>query len=112
MHAVYFLLTLVVDWDIVPAVAHAVRQKTAQLRGRRRGQYGYQHLPDGDGRWTEAYQPCSQPLWTALTVVDLRPYAQATCYMSCFYCSVAALEGMLHSWLSCLASCAAGQMQL
>lgn len=49
--AVYFLLALVVDWDIVPALAHAVRQKTAELRGRRRGQhYGYQQLPDGTGR--------------------------------------------------------------
>ena len=53
MHAVYFLLALVVDWDVVPGLAHAVRQKTAQLRGRRRGQYGYQQLPDGAGRWTQ-----------------------------------------------------------
>jgi hypothetical protein len=45
---VYFLLALVVDWDIVPAVAHAVRRKTAQWRARRHGQqYGYQQLPGG-----------------------------------------------------------------
>lgn len=112
--AVYFLLALVVDWDIVPALGHAVRRKTAQWRARRSAQqHGYQRLLGGADRGPQQAGVSAEAAAEAAEAGDVLPgededvaaerrLVQSGTFDGCLYCTPQ-LRTLYRSPFSCAA---------